>query len=51
VRAEQIRFGLLYRSRLMAFEGTVAGETMSGEVSARAASGRWTAQRRSPPSP
>jgi SAM-dependent methyltransferase len=51
VRAEQIRFGLLYRSRLMAFEGTVAGETMSGEVSARAASGRWAAQRRSPPSP
>jgi SAM-dependent methyltransferase len=51
VRGEQVRFGLLYRRQLMAFEGRVAGETMSGEVSARAASGRWTARRRSPPSP
>jgi len=49
VQAERVRFGLLYRSRLMAFEGTVAGETMSGEVSAKGVHGSWTAKRKSPP--
>jgi SAM-dependent methyltransferase len=49
VQAERVRFGLLYRSRLMAFEGTVAGETMSGEVSAKGVHGAWTAKRKSPP--
>jgi SAM-dependent methyltransferase len=49
VQAERVRFGLLYRSRLMAFEGTVAGETMSGEVSANGVHGSWTAKRKSPP--
>jgi hypothetical protein len=33
----------------MAFEGTVAGETMSGEVSAKGVHGSWTAKRKSPP--
>jgi SAM-dependent methyltransferase len=42
VRGEQVRFGLLYRGRLLAFEGKVAGESMTGEVRA---SGPWTAAR------
>ena len=49
VRAEQVRFGLLYKGQLMDFEGTAAGETMSGEVRARTTRGEWTARRRSPP--
>ena len=49
VRGEQVRFGLLYRSHLMAFDGTVAGETMSGEVSAKGVHGSWTAKRKSSP--
>jgi len=49
VRGEQIRFGLLYNGRMMAFEGKSAGETMSGEVSAKGVRGPWTARRRSPP--
>jgi SAM-dependent methyltransferase len=51
VRAGQVRFGLLYKGQLMDFEGTAAGETMSGEVRARTARGEWTARRRSPPPP
>jgi SAM-dependent methyltransferase len=50
VRAEQVRFGLLYRGQLMAFEGRVAEGTMAGEVSARAVRGQWNARRRVPPS-
>jgi SAM-dependent methyltransferase len=49
VRAAQVRFGLLYKGQLMDFEGTAAGETMSGEVRARTARGEWTARRRSTP--
>jgi SAM-dependent methyltransferase len=49
VRGEQIRFGLLYRGRLMAFEGTVAGDAMTGEVQARDQRAAWTARRRAPP--
>ena len=45
VRGEQVRFGLLYKGRLMAFEGTVAGESMTGEVRARELRGSWTARR------
>jgi hypothetical protein len=45
VRAEQVRFGLLYKGRLMAFEGQAAGDTMSGSVRARSGSGTWTARR------
>ena len=45
VRAEQVRFGLLYKGRLMAFEGKAAGDTMSGSVRARSGSGTWTARR------
>jgi SAM-dependent methyltransferase len=46
VRAEQVRFGLLYKGKLMAFEGVVSGETMAGEVKARSAQGKWSAKRR-----
>jgi len=49
VRAEQVRFALLYKGQLMSFEGTAAGETMAGEVRARTARGEWTARRRIPP--
>ena len=49
VRGEQIRFGLLYRGRLMAFEGTVTGDAMTGEVRARDQRGPWTALHRAPP--
>jgi SAM-dependent methyltransferase len=46
VRGEQVRFGLLYKGRLLAFEGTVAGESMTGEVRARDLRGPWTARHR-----
>jgi SAM-dependent methyltransferase len=49
VNGERVSFGLLYNGRMMAFEGTVAGGTMSGEVSAKGVHGPWTARRRSPP--
>ena len=49
VRAEQVRFGLLYRGRLLAFEGTASGDAMSGQVSARGVRGPWTARRRNLP--
>ncbi|HMG58371.1 MAG TPA: methyltransferase domain-containing protein, partial [Burkholderiales bacterium] len=34
VQGEGVRFGLLYRTRLIAFEGTVKGKTMTGEARA-----------------
>jgi len=46
VRGEQVRFVLLYKGRLMAFEGTVAGDAMTGEVRARDQRGPWTARHR-----
>ena len=49
VRGEQIRFGLLYKGRLMAFEGTVAGDAMTGELRARDQRGHWTARYRASP--
>jgi len=49
VRGEQIRFGLLYKGRMMAFEGTVAGDAMTGEVRARDQRGPWSARHRAPP--
>ncbi len=49
VRGEQVRFGLLYKGRLMAFEGTVAGDVMTGEVRARDQRGPWTARHRTSP--
>jgi SAM-dependent methyltransferase len=49
VNGDRISFGLLYNGRMMAFEGTVAGETMSGEVNGRGVHGPWSARRRSPP--
>ena len=45
VRGERIRFGLLYKGVLMALEGTVAGETMTGEVRARDLREPWRARR------
>ena len=43
VRGERIRFGLLYKRRLMAFEGTVNGKTMTGELRSGTAREPWTA--------
>jgi len=48
VRGEQVSFGLLYKGRLMAFEGTAAGDAMTGEVRARDLRGPWTARHRGP---
>ncbi len=48
VRGAQVRFGLLYKGRLMAFEGTVAGDAMTGEVRARDQRGPWAARHRAP---
>ena len=45
VRGEQVCFGLFYKGHLMAFEGTVAGDAMTGEVRARDLRGPWTARR------
>ncbi len=44
VRGEGVRFGLLYRSRLIAFEGTVNGKTMTGEARAGSVREPWTAR-------
>lgn len=48
VRGEQIRFGLLYKRRLMAFEGTVGGKAMKGEARSGSAREAWTASYRGP---
>src|SRR5712672_397771 len=45
VRGERVRFGLLYKGHLMAFEGTVAGDAMTGEVRGRDLRGPLTARR------
>jgi hypothetical protein len=45
VRGERVRFGLLYKGHLMAFEGIVAGDAMKGGVRARDLLGPWTARR------
>ena len=46
VRGERFRFGLLYRGRLLAFNGTVADHAMAGEVSASGSKTpeRWSAR-------
>ena len=46
VLGEKVSFGLLYNGRMMTFEGKAAGDTMSGEVSAKGVRGPWTAKRR-----
>jgi len=46
VRGEQIRFGLLYKRRLIAFEGIVNGKTMAGEVRSGSVREPWTASYR-----
>jgi SAM-dependent methyltransferase len=43
VRGERIQFGLLYKRRLMAFEGTVNGKAMTGELRSGGAREPWTA--------
>ena len=48
VRGERIQFGLLYKRRLMAFEGTVTGKTMTGELRSGGAQEPWTASYRGP---
>ena len=42
VQGEGVRFGLLYRTRLIAFEGTVKGTTMAGEARAGSVREPWT---------
>jgi SAM-dependent methyltransferase len=44
VRADEIRFALLHRGRLLEFSGKVAGGAMSGEVQAHGVRGRWSAR-------
>jgi SAM-dependent methyltransferase len=44
LRSDQIRFALLARGRLLEFSGRVAGDAMSGEVTARGARGPWSAR-------
>jgi len=44
VQGEGVRFGLLYRTRLIAFEGTVRGKTMTGEARAGSVREPWTAR-------
>jgi len=46
VLGEKVSFGLLYNGRMMSFEGTATGDTMSGEVSAKGVRGAWSAKRR-----
>ena len=48
VRGVSIRFGLLYRGRLMALEGKVDGRTMAGEARAPGVRDQWTARYRGP---
>jgi len=44
VRADEIRFALLHRGRLLEFNGRIAGGEMSGEVQAHGARGHWSAR-------
>lgn len=46
LRADRIRFSLFYGGRILDFVGTVAGESMSGNVKSRGDSGAWRARRR-----
>ena len=48
VRGERIQFGLLYKRRLIALEGTVNGKSMAGEARTGSARGPWTASYREP---
>jgi SAM-dependent methyltransferase len=46
VLGEKVSFGLLYNGKMMTFEGKAAGDTMSGEVTAKGVRGSWSAKRR-----
>jgi len=48
VRGVSVRFGLLYRGRLIALEGKVDGQTMAGEARVRDVREPWTARYRGP---
>ena len=48
VRGERIQFGLLYKRRLIAFEGTVNGKTIVGEARSGSVREPWTASYRGP---
>jgi len=48
VRGVSVRFGLLYRGRLIALEGKVDGQTMAGEARGRDVHEPWTARYRGP---
>jgi len=47
VTGDEVRFGLLYDGKMMAFEGKADGDIMSGEVGAKGAKRPWTARRKS----
>jgi SAM-dependent methyltransferase len=51
VRAERIRFGLLFGNRLVDLRGVVSGETMSGEARWGSSRDAWSARYRGPASP
>src|SRR5438552_17710372 len=44
VQGEGVRFGLLYRTRLIAFAGTVKGTTLTGKARAGSVREPWTAR-------
>ena len=46
LQGDRIRFELLYRGKPMSLAGTVAGETMTGEVQAGGVREQWTARYR-----
>jgi hypothetical protein len=48
VRGVSVRFGLLYRGRLVALEGKVDGQVMAGEARALDVRDQWTARYRGP---
>ena len=48
VRGERIQFGLLYKRRPIAFEGTVNGKAMAGEVRSGSVRGPWAASYQGP---
>ena len=51
VQGDSIRFGLTYGGRRLAFQGTVAGETMAGELQWTGKRDTWTARYRGSPAP
>lgn len=50
VHGESVHFGLLYQGRLLTLQGTVTGDSMSGELVSAGKRERWSASHR-PPNP